>query len=80
MLVAKYVQMWLILFQTSISVPQKPPYDAQRKYRNVQVGNDQEQVQSERDSHSKNRGGKIQIVNKVLILRNRKPSEQLFSQ
>ena len=32
----------------------------QRKeeYQKVQVGKDQENVQSERDSHSKNRGGK----------------------
>ena len=33
----------------------------------VQVGNDQEKVQSEKDSHSKNRGGKKkQTNNKVL--------------
>ena len=32
----------------------------------VQVGNDQEMAQSEKDSHSKNRGGKKQINNKVL--------------
>ena len=29
--------------------------------RNVQVGSDQEKAQSERNSHSKNRGGKKQI-------------------
>ena len=28
------------------------------KYKKVQVGKDQEKAQSERDSHSKNRGGK----------------------
>ena len=28
------------------------------KYENVQVGKDQEKAQSEKDSHSKNRGGK----------------------
>ena len=34
----------------------------------VQVGNDQEKVQSEKDSHSKNRGGKTkQNNNKVFI-------------
>ena len=32
----------------------------------VQVGNDQEKAQSEKDSHSKNRGGKNQTYNKVL--------------
>ena len=38
----------------------------------VQIGNDQEKAQSERNSHSKNSkkgGGKTQIDNKVLILR-----------
>ena len=33
----------------------------------VQVGKDQEKVQSEKDSHSKNRGGKNQTNNQVLI-------------
>ena len=33
----------------------------------VQVGKDQEKAQSERDSHSKNRGGKNQTNNQVLI-------------
>ena len=32
-----------------------------------QVGNDQEKVQSEKDSHSKNRGGKKQTNNKARI-------------
>ena len=32
----------------------------------VQVGNNQEKAQSEKDSHSKNRGGKKQTNNKVL--------------
>ena len=49
--------------------------------KNVQLGNDQEKVQSERNSHSKNRGGKTQF-DKVLIhvLRKTycKSSEQLF--
>ena len=35
---------------------------------NVQVGKDQEKAQSEKDSHSKNRGGKKkQTNNQVLI-------------
>ena len=32
----------------------------------VQVGNDQEKAQPEKDSHLKNRGGKKQTNNKVL--------------
>ena len=48
----------------------------------VQVGKDQEKAQSERDYHSKNRGGK---KNKLTIRHlyhetYRKPNEQLFSQ
>ena len=37
-------------------------------YEKVQVGNDQEKAQSERNSHSENRGGKKQIDNKVRYL------------
>ena len=33
----------------------------------VQVGKDQEMAQSEKDSHSKNRGGKKQTNNQELI-------------
>ena len=33
------------------------------QYKKVQLGNDQEKVQSERNSHSKNRGGRKQIDN-----------------
>ena len=33
----------------------------------VQVGKDQEKAQSERDSHSNNRGGKNQTNNQALI-------------
>ena len=33
----------------------------------AQVGKDQEKAQSEKDSHSKNRGGKKQTDNQVLI-------------
>ena len=36
-------------------------------YRKVQVGKDQEKAQSEKDSHSKTRGGKKQSNNQVLI-------------
>ena len=36
----------------------------------VQVGKDQEKAQSEKDSHSKNRGGKNQTNNQILIPRN----------
>ena len=35
--------------------------------KNVQVGKDQEKAQSEKDSHTKNRGGKNQTNNQVLI-------------
>ena len=46
----------------------------------VQVGKDQQKEQSEKDSHSKNRDGKNQINNQVLIMKTyRKPNEQLFS-
>ena len=37
------------------------------KKKKVQVGKDQEKAQSEKDSHSKNRGGKKQTNNQVLI-------------
>ena len=48
----------------------------------IQVGKDQDKAQSEKDSHSKNRGGK---KNKLTIRylyheTYRKPNEQLFSQ
>ena len=33
----------------------------------LQVGKDQEKAQSEKDSHSKNRGGKNQTNNQALI-------------
>ena len=33
----------------------------------VQVGKDQEKAQSERDSHSKNRGGKKKTNNQAII-------------
>ena len=37
------------------------------QWKKVQVGKDQEKAQSEKDSHSKNRGGKNIVNNKVLI-------------
>ena len=37
------------------------------KFKKVQVGKDQENAQSEKDSHSKNQGGKNQTNNQVLI-------------
>ena len=51
-------------------------------YQKVQVGKDQEKAQSEKDSHSKNRGGKKPNkqsgTNTMKTFR--KPNEQLFSQ
>ena len=54
-------------------------YNAQKK---VQVGKDQEKAQSEKDSHSKNRGGeKTKLTIRYLYHETyRKPNEQLFSQ
>ena len=48
----------------------------------VQVGKDQEKAQSERDSHSKNRGGEKtkQTIRHLYHETYRKPNEQLFSQ
>ena len=42
-------------------------YDMFSLYKKVQVGKDQEKAQSEKDSHSKNRGGKKQTNNQILI-------------
>ena len=49
---------------------------------NVQVGKDQEKAQSEKDSHSKNRGGKkTKLTIRYLYHETyRKPNEQLFFQ
>ena len=51
-------------------------------HKNVQVGKDQEKAQSEKDSHSKNRGGKKpnQQSGTYTMKTFRKPNEQLFSQ
>ena len=48
----------------------------------VQVGKDQAKAQSEKDSHSKNRGGeKTKLTIRYLYHETyRKPNEQLFSQ
>ena len=48
----------------------------------VQVGKDQEKAQSEKDSHSKNRGGKKPNSQSGTLYHEtyRKPNEQLFSQ
>ena len=48
----------------------------------VQEGKDQEKAQSEKDSHSKNRGGKKpnQQSGTYTMKTFRKPNEQLFSQ
>ena len=37
-------------------------------YKEVQVGKDQEKAQSERDSHSKNRGGKKNQTNNQALI------------
>ena len=51
-------------------------------FKKVQVGKDQEKAQSERDSHSKNRGlEKTKLTIRHLYHETyRKPNEQLFSQ
>ena len=44
----------------------------------VQVGKDQEKAQSEKDSHSKNRGGTKTKNNQVYTMKHSKPNEQLL--
>ena len=39
-----------------------------RPYKKVQVGKDQEKAQSEKDSHSKNRGGKKKQTNSQVLI------------
>ena len=46
---------YIRLKQHKTSTPKQNSYNHNRK---VQVGNDQEKAQSEKDSHSKNRDGK----------------------
>ena len=57
----------MYVFMYLVKVTEWPPigkiaahsvYEMFSWYRKVQVGKDQEKAQSERDSHSKNRGGK----------------------
>ena len=52
------------------------------EFEEVQVGKDQEKAQSEKDSHSKNRGGKKTKLTIRYFYHEtyRKPNEQLFSQ
>ena len=54
----------------------------QQDIEKVQVGKDQEKAQSEKDSHSKHRGGKkTKLTIRYLYHETyRKPNEQLFSQ
>ena len=61
-------------------VKSKTNRNAQEKGKNVQVGKDQEKAQSEKDSHSKNRGGKKpnQQSGTYTMKTFRKPNEQLF--
>ena len=51
-------------------------------HKKIQVGKDQEKVQSEKDSHSKNRGGRKPNQQSGTDTRKtfRKPNEQLISQ
>ena len=46
---------------------QKRKEDLWPRCKKVQIGKDQEKAQSKKDSHSKNRGGKKQTNNQVLI-------------
>ena len=50
--ISLYFMTWYIIKANNVHL-----YHVSKK---VQVGNDQEKAQSERDSHSKNRGGKKQ--------------------
>ena len=63
--------MWLVLVPNLCVISKK-----------VQVGNDQEKAQSEKDSHSKNRcGKKLNKQSGTYTMKTyRKPNEQLFSQ
>ena len=65
----------MFYFCGSVCVGNKP-------YGKVQVGKDQEKAQSEKDSHSKNRGGKKPNKQSGTLYHEtyRKPNEQLFSQ
>ena len=56
--------------------------DHKASSKKVQVGKDQEKAQSEKDSHSKNRGGKkLNSQSGTYTMKTySKPNEQLFSQ
>ena len=60
----------------SLTLPEDAPH------KKVQEGKDQEKVQSEKDSHSKNRGGKKNKLTIRYLYHETycKPNEQLFSQ
>ena len=49
-------------------------------FKKIQVGKDQEKAQSEKDYHSKNRGGKKLNQQSGSMKTYRKPNKQLFSQ
>ena len=74
-----------ILFNLKILFPSDTPvcnFDGKLlsiMLRREQIGNDQEKAQSEKDSNSKNRGGKNQINNQALIFIP-KPNVQLLTQ
>ena len=57
------------------------PFKPEMCTKKVQVGKDQEKAQSEKDSHSKNRGGKKPQQSGTYTMKTfRRPNEQLFSQ
>ena len=72
----------LICEPTGTFSKRSPAFDVNVISKKVQVGKDQEKAQSEKDSHSKNRGGKKkQLTIRYLYHETyRKPNEQLFSQ
>ena len=47
-----------MIYQEGIITPLESNYFINNLFKKVQVGKDQEKAQSEKDSHSKNRGGK----------------------
>ena len=71
-----------VFFFISLSSHQSEKFSRSAFIKKVQVGKDQEKAQSEKDSHSKNRGGKKpnQQSGTHTMKTFRKPNEQLFSQ
>ena len=57
-LTLKYLLVSVTLFHSSVILPCILALIWYLVYEEVQVGKDQEKAQSEKDSHSKNRGGK----------------------